>query len=71
MWIPKEIGHGGLTGKVGAWALLAQKTLESLDKRLLTVRMAGQDRADTTTPAVLMSVLYLLGLGVEMMKSYS
>jgi len=38
VWIPDEIGDGGLTAKVGAWGLLAQKSFEFLDKHLLVVR---------------------------------
>ncbi|KAK4164419.1 Alpha/Beta hydrolase protein [Cladorrhinum sp. PSN259] len=34
VWIPQEIGAGGLSGKIGAWSLLAQKSLEFLDKHL-------------------------------------
>ncbi|KAH6869504.1 Alpha/Beta hydrolase protein [Thelonectria olida] len=32
VWIPTDVAEGGLTAKVGAWALLAQKTFEFLDK---------------------------------------
>ena len=31
IWIPEQPGQGGLTGKVGAWGLLAQRTFEFLD----------------------------------------
>lgn len=34
VWIPNDIGNGGMTGKVGAWALLAQKTFQFLDEHL-------------------------------------
>lgn len=34
VWIPEDIGNGGMTGKVGAWALLAQKSFQFLDKHL-------------------------------------
>lgn len=37
-WIPKEIGLGGLTAKVGAWGLLAQRSLQFLDKHLHVAR---------------------------------
>ncbi|KAH6641937.1 Alpha/Beta hydrolase protein [Chaetomium tenue] len=37
-WIPKEVGQGGLTAKVGAWGLLAQRSLQFLDKHLHVVR---------------------------------
>ncbi|KMU74733.1 hypothetical protein CISG_00663 [Coccidioides immitis RMSCC 3703] len=40
VWIPIEIGDGGLTAKVGAWGLLAQKSFQFLDKHL-GVRRAG------------------------------
>ena len=33
VWIPEEAGQGGLTGKVGAWGLLAQRTFDFLDSR--------------------------------------
>lgn len=32
VWVPKAIEEGGLTAKIGAWALLAQKTFIFLDK---------------------------------------
>lgn len=32
VWIPSSIGEGGMTGKVGAWALLAQKSFQLFDK---------------------------------------
>lgn len=32
IWIPEQPGQGGLTGKVGAWGLLAQRTFEFLDR---------------------------------------
>ncbi|KAK3305948.1 Alpha/Beta hydrolase protein [Chaetomium strumarium] len=38
VWIPEEVGNGGLTGKVGAWGLLAQKSFQFLDKSLHVVR---------------------------------
>jgi pimeloyl-ACP methyl ester carboxylesterase len=38
VWIPEEVGNGGLTGKVGAWGLLAQKSFQFLDRWLLVVR---------------------------------
>ncbi|KID81515.1 alpha/beta hydrolase, partial [Metarhizium majus ARSEF 297] len=34
VWIPSSIGDGGMTGKVGAWALLAQKSFQFFDKHL-------------------------------------
>ncbi|OKL60773.1 hypothetical protein UA08_04447 [Talaromyces atroroseus] len=34
VWIPDKVGDGGLTAKVGAWGLLAQKSYEFLDKHL-------------------------------------
>jgi Esterase FrsA-like len=34
VWVPKEAADGGLTAKVGAWALLAQKSFQFLDKQL-------------------------------------
>ncbi|KAK4463585.1 Alpha/Beta hydrolase protein [Cladorrhinum samala] len=34
VWIPEEVGAGGLSGKVGAWSLLAQRSFEFLDKHL-------------------------------------
>jgi hypothetical protein len=34
VWVPEEEAEGGLTAKIGAWALLAQKTFEFLDKHL-------------------------------------
>ncbi|KAK3996232.1 Alpha/Beta hydrolase protein [Cladorrhinum sp. PSN332] len=34
VWIPEEIGAGGLSGKIGAWSLLAQRSFEFLDKHL-------------------------------------
>lgn len=34
VWIPPHIGEGGLTGKVGAWGNLAEKTFSFLDKHL-------------------------------------
>ncbi len=41
MWIPEEIGNGGLTAKVGAWALLAQKSFEFLDRHMHVIRGEG------------------------------
>nr|A0A8F4NUL3.1 RecName: Full=Alpha/beta hydrolase pydG; AltName: Full=Pyrrocidines biosynthesis cluster protein G [Acremonium sp.]QXF14596.1 PydG [Acremonium sp.] len=32
VWVPTDVAEGGLTAKIGAWALLAQKTFEFLDK---------------------------------------
>ncbi|KAK0741495.1 Alpha/Beta hydrolase protein [Schizothecium vesticola] len=32
VWVPKAVEEGGLTAKIGAWALLAQKTFIFLDK---------------------------------------
>nr|A0A7L9F0X4.1 RecName: Full=Alpha/beta hydrolase xenA; AltName: Full=Xenoacremones biosynthesis cluster protein A [Xenoacremonium sp. BF-2018a]QOJ72659.1 XenA [Xenoacremonium sp. BF-2018a] len=32
IWVPNDVADGGLTAKIGAWALLAQKTFEFLDK---------------------------------------
>ncbi|WEW56051.1 hypothetical protein PRK78_001486 [Emydomyces testavorans] len=40
MWIPSEVADGGLTAKVGAWALLAQKSFRFLDRHL-GVKRAG------------------------------
>lgn len=34
IWIPEQSGQGGLTGKVGAWGLLAQRTFDFLDRHL-------------------------------------
>ncbi|KAK9440012.1 alpha/beta hydrolase [Metarhizium brunneum] len=34
VWIPSNIGEGGMTGKVGAWALLSQKSFQFFDKHL-------------------------------------
>ncbi|GAW18782.1 hypothetical protein ANO14919_082640 [Xylariales sp. No.14919] len=34
IWTPGEPGSGGLTGKVGAWQLMAQKTFQFLDRHL-------------------------------------
>ncbi|KAI6090723.1 Alpha/Beta hydrolase protein [Hypoxylon rubiginosum] len=44
IWIPDELGNGGLTAKVGAWALLAQKSFQFLDKHL------GIQRASLKAP---------------------
>ncbi|KAL7929275.1 alpha/beta-hydrolase [Trichoderma chlorosporum] len=33
-WIPEEEADGGLTAKIGAWPLLAQKSFQFLDKHL-------------------------------------
>lgn len=33
VWVPTDVAEGGLTAKIGAWALLAQKSFEFLDKR--------------------------------------
>lgn len=41
VWIPEEIGNGGLTGKVGAWGLLAQRGFQFLDKHLKIERNGG------------------------------
>jgi pimeloyl-ACP methyl ester carboxylesterase len=38
VWIPDHVGQGGLTGKVGAWALLAQRTFSFLDQHFGIVR---------------------------------
>ncbi|KAJ5351383.1 alpha/beta-hydrolase [Penicillium brevicompactum] len=32
VWVPTDVADGGLTAKIGAWALLAQKTFLFLDK---------------------------------------
>ncbi|KAL8683661.1 MAG: hypothetical protein Q9186_000434 [Xanthomendoza sp. 1 TL-2023] len=32
IWLPEPSGQGGLTGKVGAWGALAQRTFEFLDR---------------------------------------
>ncbi|KAJ5361339.1 alpha/beta-hydrolase [Penicillium brevicompactum] len=32
VWVPTDVAGGGLTAKIGAWALLAQKTFLFLDK---------------------------------------
>ncbi|KAK3296591.1 Alpha/Beta hydrolase protein [Chaetomium fimeti] len=45
MWIPKEVGQGGLTAKVGAWKLLAQKSFQFLDKHL-HVERTSKDNGD-------------------------
>jgi len=34
IWVPTDVAEGGLTAKVGAWALLAQKCFQFLDKHL-------------------------------------
>ncbi|KAI1177822.1 alpha/beta hydrolase [Nemania sp. FL0916] len=44
VWTPGEPGRGGLTGKVGAWQLMAQKTFEFLDKHLGVNRIKSPDR---------------------------
>ncbi|KAI3396959.1 hypothetical protein diail_11359 [Diaporthe ilicicola] len=33
IWVPTEVADGGLTAKIGAWALLAQKSFEFLDRQ--------------------------------------
>lgn len=43
VWIPEQSGQGGLTGKVGAWGLLAQRTFEFLDSRFDVKREAAGD----------------------------
>ncbi|KUJ20444.1 alpha/beta-hydrolase [Mollisia scopiformis] len=32
VWVPTDVADGGLTAKIGAWALLAQKSFEFLDQ---------------------------------------
>ena len=32
LWVPTEEADGGLTAKIGAWPLLAQKSFQFLDK---------------------------------------
>ncbi|GJC90837.1 hydrolyase ccsE [Colletotrichum liriopes] len=34
IWVPTDVADGGLTAKIGAWALLAQKTFMFLDEHL-------------------------------------
>jgi pimeloyl-ACP methyl ester carboxylesterase len=43
VWIPDEVGKGGLTGKVGAWGLLAQKSFQFLDKHLHVARKESRN----------------------------
>ncbi|KAI1376079.1 alpha/beta hydrolase [Hypoxylon crocopeplum] len=45
VWIPDELGSGGLTAKVGAWALLAQKSFQFLDKHLGIQRIVKASEA--------------------------
>jgi len=40
VWVPTDVAEGGLTAKVGAWALLAQKSFEFLDKHFEIKRKA-------------------------------
>lgn len=40
VWIPTDVADGGLTAKIGAWALLAQKTFEFLDAQFAVKRAA-------------------------------
>ena len=32
VWVPTDVAEDGLTAKVGAWALLAQKSFEFLNR---------------------------------------
>jgi hypothetical protein len=40
VWVPADVAEGGLTAKIGAWALLAQKSFEFLDKHFEIERKA-------------------------------
>ncbi|KAK3998217.1 Alpha/Beta hydrolase protein [Cladorrhinum sp. PSN332] len=40
VWVPTDVADGGLTAKIGAWALLAQKTFLFLDKHFEIKRTA-------------------------------
>ncbi len=40
VWVPTDVADGGLTAKIGAWALLAQKTFLFLDKHFEVKRTA-------------------------------
>jgi len=40
VWLPSDVADGGLTAKIGAWALLAQKTFLFLDKQFEVKRKA-------------------------------
>lgn len=40
VWVPTDVADGGLTAKIGAWALLAQKTFLFLDKHFEVKRAA-------------------------------
>ncbi|KAL2158311.1 hypothetical protein VTH06DRAFT_4632 [Thermothelomyces fergusii] len=42
VWIPDEIGNGGMTAKVGAWGLLSHKAFRFFDKWL----DVGRDKAE-------------------------
>lgn len=44
IWIPQEIGCGGLTAKIGAWSLMAQRTYEFLDRHFKVAR-GSSDKA--------------------------
>ncbi|KAI0452051.1 alpha/beta-hydrolase [Xylaria acuta] len=41
IWVPTEEADGGLTAKIGAWPLLAQKSFEFLDKHFEMNRKGG------------------------------
>ncbi|KAL8979640.1 MAG: hypothetical protein Q9205_005072, partial [Flavoplaca limonia] len=45
IWIPEHAGQGGLTGKVGAWGALAQRTFAFLDKCFDVKRIPLGDNA--------------------------
>ena len=40
VWVPTDVAEGGLTAKIGAWALLAQKSFEFLDRQFEVKRTA-------------------------------
>ena len=40
VWVPTDVAEGGLTAKIGAWALLAQKSFEFLDRQFEVKRIA-------------------------------
>ena len=40
VWVPTDVAEGGLTAKIGAWALLAQKSFKFLDRQFEIKRKA-------------------------------
>ena len=44
VWVPTDVAEGGLTAKIGAWALLAQKSFEFLDKHFEIKRRELQSK---------------------------